>query len=848
MVINKVLLITGLFLVFFLMVKDCSALTFTGTVYDVNGNLLNNTLVNVTMKTQAMVLIGSNTTTTNLSGKFTLNVKEGLPNWMYSLNLLHTVNDTFVDFIGPTLPDFPYFEFMRLSNNNFYMKNAGTINISAVNSSAKVINFHYQIKDTKLGYPISSNWVTMSNKTLIYVPTDRNYSIMIYPQNSLPISYNLNNLTSYTNNTFSKIFNCTDTRVKLTGYINTSKVYVWDTFTVVVYLLEAGNMIFMGEGGLPYNMSAWNFNATPWIGDKDFYNYTTGFYNISVPGPVEGVNYLLFATAKNGSTYYGGFRNISADYTTTNPTYNISLYGLVGSNSNLSLKNAADWTRFNVSTAKQTFSFVNSSNSTLSLDFVHIEVKLDYSNYGANQFTFMTDVNQGETNFSIPLLNITGIQEINIYSSRYAPKRLSKSVSQLGETNITLSSFNPGDINKDVSSQSISVSMYISNSTCDVPNPESKCVIGNNAGLCKDNFNPMTATIGGGRISIRMGSGDIQVHYINVDMIASGPPDASFDKSVSSLSSGGSFEQALRFGSSGPKVYDSVLVSIPYTSALDVNRQINMSIPLFYDEDWNLIWNSSVNGTYGSGLGGNHSHYSTYQNQWELLMNGTICVTNVSSFNNSNPCYIDTNNSDIWVRLPHFSGVSPTVVGISVSSSLSSSITSGASKSYGIGELSEGGITQFISKGSEVRFIQNGKEHKIAVTEINNENKFVKLIISSEPITLILGISETKELDLDGNGIEDISITLKSIENKRAELLIKQIEEKEKITGAVVDDNLIIEESKIKGKVTEDEIIGLEYGSEPNYNKIIIIVILIILIIIGIIWYYYKKNLMDEPY
>ena len=154
-------------LIFFSGIKECSALTFTGTVYDINGNALNNTLVNVTMKTQAMVSIGSNTTTTNISGMFTLNVKEGLPNWMYSLSLLHTINDTFVDFIGPTLPYFPYFEFMRLSNNNFYMKNAGTINISAVNSSANQINFHYQIKDTKLGYPISSDWTNMGNKTLV---------------------------------------------------------------------------------------------------------------------------------------------------------------------------------------------------------------------------------------------------------------------------------------------------------------------------------------------------------------------------------------------------------------------------------------------------------------------------------------------------------------------------------------------------------------------------------------------------------------------------------------------------------------------------------------------------------
>mgnify|MGYP000453939760 CR=1 FL=1 len=276
------------------------------------------------------------------------------------------------------------------------------------------------------------------------------------------------------------------------------------------------------------------------------------------------------------------------------------------------MKDAADWSQsVNVSTAEQTFNLINASGASLTQASAHVEVTVDYSNYGAIEFTFMDDVAQGSSSFSVPLLNVTGIKEMNIFSQMYAPRRLSRSVAQIkANNNITLTIFSPGDIEgNDILPADISIALYKSNSSCDVPNPPSVCMIGSSANL--NNFNPLSAVIGGGRLSFRMGTGGILVHYVNVDLLASGPPDAMFDDTPSSATSGNTFAQALRFGSQGPRIYDYVLVSIPYTetpgSGLDDSSPVNMSIGVFYDDDWNVIWNTTTNGTSGSALAGNYS-------------------------------------------------------------------------------------------------------------------------------------------------------------------------------------------------------------------------------------------------
>jgi len=679
-------------------VSNVSADTFefNGTVYDVNGTALNNTNVSVTLKIGPTDL-GTNSTTTNSTGWFNLTVTGGpTDGHQYLLKITHT-NDTpgygYVDFVGQTLPQLPYRDFSQLGNVNFYLKEAGTLNITVVNATAHPVannQFAYQVKDTKLGYPTGSCSNVGTYESICYVPRDRNYSIMIYPsdgspQHFVPVSFDWNNFTatqdysigslsSYntTAKTLHKQFNVTESAARISGYLNGSDLGVngWDEFTIVPCILEPGNMVFM-ERTLPYNTSAWFPQY-----DTDLYNLTTGFYNITLPyASGETVKYLLFATAKNGSTYYGSYRNITV--TGDKPDFNFTMYGLLGDNSTINMSTSTGGSRI-VNTTKQTFRLVNAStNQSLANVSAHIEVTVGYSNYDAIEFTFMEDLSgTNNGNFSVPLINNTGIKQINVYSMSQAPRRVdTRTAAQIqANSNISMAAFNPGEIPGEsaIAAGDISIAIYGSNETCDVPNPADGCLLTSTSDM--STFNPTPVVIGGGKISFRMGVGGVLVHYVDVDMIASGPPDAMFEEDSTNLeSTTDGFSKAMRFGSNGPTIYDYVLISMPYTqgisgsqTGLDESAEVNISIPNFYDEEWNVIWNTASNGTNATFLAGNYSHYSTYQSEWQTLLGNNTCVvttTGTSEINSSYPCHIDTTNNRIWIRLPHFSGTGPDVDG-----------------------------------------------------------------------------------------------------------------------------------------------------------------------------------------
>src|SRR3989338_5131713 len=694
-----------LFLFLLFSISFSSAWTLNGTAYNVNGNRLNNTQIIVNIGYfpggTPPSYLSPNTTSSDENGNFNLSVYDN-SSYQYQITLRHTNSTTgAVDFVGQSLPYFPYLQVSGGINTNFYLKPAGTINISAINRTGANIGFGYQVKDTQLGYTIDSNFSGSGGikYATIYVPTDRNYSIMIYPSGSMPLTFNWNNFTSassygfgtndistynYTTKVVNKLFNTTSTFVSASGYLNATSVGVaaWESMIAIPYLLQPGNMVFMndaGWGSLPFNMSSWNSAS-------DFYNITDGFYNITLPGPEEEQTILLFFTAKNGSNF-GAFRNVTVSISTSQLSNNITMYGLLGNLvANLTLQNAADPSpsaTIKAETKKQVFYFTNSSsNATIVLPLeAHVEIDVDYSNYGAREFTFMADASSGANNFSIPLLNMTGVKEINVFTQNFAPKRVStKTANQIiSNNNISLGIFNPQALDG-TSGSSISIIMYKSNSTCDVPSPSAGCILGSPTDGAA--FNPISTIMGGGKISFRMSLNNVSVHYVNVDMLASGPPDALFEDNadVNETRTNG-FGKIMRFGSEGPKIYDYVLVSMPYTegsssqAGLNESASVNLSIPVFYDENWNIIWNSTTNSTNMDRFAGNYSHYSTRKTEWESLANETICTINASIINRTTPCYIDTDANKIWVRLPHFSGTGPLAEGDSVNDTTNPRVT-----------------------------------------------------------------------------------------------------------------------------------------------------------------------------
>ena len=826
---------------------------FNGTVKYENGTAIENANVSLLIKGSSWADLMQPINQTNASGWFNFTVPADA-SYTYQLSIFYH-NSTTVTHIGKSLPSFPYSEISAVFANTYYLEEAGTINITVKNSTGSIIpnnEFAVQIKDTKLGYPISTTAnIGTKNYSMYYVPKGRNYSIMVYPasgspQTFIPVSYDWSNFTSIvpyniTSNamshynsdtvTVTKEFNLNVTRATIVGnlnYFNMSEIYGWSEMTVMAFLLEPNNIISTLYGKLPFNQSS-NY------GQSDIYNYTngTGTFNISIPyAAVESVSVMLFATAKNGSTFYGGYRNITLTNTTV-ADFNITLYGLLGSNETMNLSHGTGSTMIN--TTQQTFNLVNATNQSLTNPSAHIETTVDYSSYGSIEFTFMSDLTgTGPANITVPLLNVTGIKEMNIYMNDQAPRRTSRTIAQVvANPNITLKPLNmsAGDINGALAASGISMDIYRSNSTCDVPNPPSACQLSDSSNLGA--LNMLAAVIGGGRVSFRMSYGGIVVHYVNVDMLASGPPDALFDDTAdNSTSSTNGFSAGVRFGSAGPTIYDYVLVAMNYSSGdggLNESQEVNMSIPYFYGEDsWTTpIWNVTANGTNGTGFAGNYSHYNTYATEWGILMGNTSCTTNYTSswFNATNPCHIDTANNNIWIRLPHFSGTQPTITGarnngtvVEAESSSDSTTSSGSSggSSDDDDETTDddeeeesttttsdddeeevvnletntdwadtGEITlEEVVEGDAFEFkftitTEDGEEeeeaHSLIIDEITEDS--VTLTIYSDPQEITLMLEESKSVDLNADEINDVLITLHSIEDGKADITIQKIGE-----------------------------------------------------------------------
>ena len=84
---NKIYLIFAAFLIFAFSISLASAIfQFNGTVTDENGIALNNSVVNITIRTMAgWAVVNTNSTTTNASGWFNLSVDNSSVLYIYEI-------------------------------------------------------------------------------------------------------------------------------------------------------------------------------------------------------------------------------------------------------------------------------------------------------------------------------------------------------------------------------------------------------------------------------------------------------------------------------------------------------------------------------------------------------------------------------------------------------------------------------------------------------------------------------------------------------------------------------------------------------------------------------------------
>ena len=326
--------------------------TFAGYTFNVTGGPMSgtNVTVEVWQSFPTWKLNTTNSAIANSSGYWSLNINDSFLNAQgrfVKFIVRHYVGDR-VDYIGGILPPFPWEEMnpsnpfspLNITQLKFYLKEAATINITAINSSNDNILFNYAVVDVRLGFPIDEDWNNKYTQKLVYVPADRNYSIQIMPQQAMPVFYELNNLSDYPSpKKVDIVFDTNSSLIRVSGRMNLSNgTGSFDELHIITYLLEPGNMIF-GSNAMPYNMSAWDWiNGSP---GSDYYNATTGNYNITLEGTTMSSKVLMFAIAKVGNEYWGGFRNISPSIGQNVNNFNFTLYKLLGQQSNITVQQAA---------------------------------------------------------------------------------------------------------------------------------------------------------------------------------------------------------------------------------------------------------------------------------------------------------------------------------------------------------------------------------------------------------------------------------------------------------------------------------------------------------------------------
>ena len=651
------------------------------------------------------ITVGSFTADTNSTGYFNVtgipttleNISDiyqgGGMDMFYSLSAAeYEPTDTYAINISKSLPSLPIAELLTmLDNPEIYLQPAISFRVNVTgpnydwstypptleNYTSK--NFQIMAKDLKLGYSVKELF-TGSQEKIFSIPAGRNYSFSIYPSQSFPVSVRFCNITSTLEG--SGDFNLSGVTVQNWSYngtyllnvsVNVSYEHKWlnGSFTgidgieemrVVAYIMEDQDMI-CENWALPFNLGNESGAA------DDSYDISNGTYNITLPATNASSYLMLRAYAKNASGYYLGSHITTAlGCTLSESTYSFTMHPLIdGQAKSISSNNvSSQWnSTVIVNTTAVLFRLVDSNGTLLSNENAFIDVERELE---STYYKYMVNAEEGV--FNVSLIEGESLKKLTIYSQQYAPVSTYVSADVIsgatstdtincsnGICNITMRSF--GDYDPLGENKNFSMRMYTSNSTCDVPNPPAIC------DLCGDQnesvFSPFNAILKGD-VSLMISNGNISVYYLNVDLLASGPPDACFDNGTES---GSGIDAAWQFGSQGPDIYDSVLIKIPYNNTMH-NRTINVSIPVLYDNEFNVIWNISVNTTSDISTDPRLSGYTDYLNTpYEAYLNGTGIFCNESDTTLSSGLgYKDKNNRTIWIKIPHFSGVGPLVGGI----------------------------------------------------------------------------------------------------------------------------------------------------------------------------------------
>ncbi len=597
-----------------------------------------------------------------------------------------------------TLPSLPATELIcMLGNPEFYLIPAVSFNVTAVGPdydydgfppeltgySSK--SFEVMVKDQALGYPVKE-YTTQASQRIFSVPASRNYTLSLYPEMSFPMSIRFNDISSTCNaanpgdydifgipgvNTsfveyngtylINVVINTTSSAKNLTG--NFTGITSPDSMRIVTYNMETQNMVFEGWA-MPFNLGY----DEGWSQYNDTYNLSACNFSITLPA-TEAPSYLMLrAYAHNASGYYMGTNIINASNGNLNvSSLNFTMQKLInGTNRSITANNVSNFWNSEtiVNTTSVLFKLVNSTGEPLSDENAFVEVKRELDG-----IEYLTMMNAENGEFNLSLVEGASIKKLTIFSQQYAPLSapvdssiLSGSVTNRffnftgGVCNVTMRSF--GDFDPLNQSLNIRMQMFLSNSSNNIPNPpRMHGLLGEGQGE-KEQFSPLNAILKGD-INMMISTNKVSVYYINVDLLASGPPDASFtDEGEQSEG----FSSLWKFGSQGPDIYDYVLIGVNYSGMHFENySDITMEIPYLYNQEFTeVLWNRSAGDTISDiSSDDNLSDYVDFlEAPYDDYFDGTgvLCDPNNPNLENGLG-YRDEQNTTIWMKIPHFSSL-----------------------------------------------------------------------------------------------------------------------------------------------------------------------------------------------
>ncbi len=615
----------------------------------------------------------NSTNTSSINGSFFLNIGPGSCSAMYTLSFVaYNASGLNAWEVGPSLPPLPVVALVSfMDNSTFYLQPAATLNLTAVNQTHN-ISFNYVIFDDALGFPLAENFMTRLLNASVVVPRAKNYTVMMMrspqfePGVENPFATALPPQTIRVQNASN--FSGTEFVISLTKNLS------FGMFTVSGNVSVVGNttpvnvtqvLVKLGMAGMVPPNSDVQIPGGTVINQTSGGGQHVANYSVTVMGASDGIYQLLEFYGANasapasGSTgeYFAYFSNFTV---AGDMVHNVTLKRLAGNYTAVT-----GFTNLNAS-----FVAMNLSDASgTPLQDAHAEIKVDMVGHKSvfPTFRYMADQLSGGL-IRLPMLNDSNATLL-VFNRQFAPLKFKINVTNAskepnGIIQVRLNAFKPKKFQADGSAEDFTGSSEASFRLTFLRNSDACNVFNVSVEGCRlfqddfgaGKFNPLKV-MASGKVNIlsEINTTGVKVYFIGVDMMASGPPEASMsDSALRKDVNGSSFQELFKFGSVAPNIYDMVVIGLPYNySRIDDSNPINFTIKELFDDAGALVWNSSQNQNAQSIPDAWSDYNASFFN---VSSGGMPCLKDSDSSNLTNTtCFVNTTTNYIWVKLPHFS-------------------------------------------------------------------------------------------------------------------------------------------------------------------------------------------------